>query len=131
MIIDLINYLLADASITAVVGARVTPSSTAQGTALPALTLHGVSGAPLYADDGEVGLNDDRVQIDCWAITYAEARDLSDLVKSRLSAAQDVSQGDTTFIYMLLDNYQDLREGGSNAAEYRYRVSLDFEIWWR
>jgi hypothetical protein len=131
MIIDLINYLLADGSITAVVGARITPTAMTQGTALPAMTLHGVSGAPLYADDGETGLHDERIQIDCWALTYGGARDLSELVKSRLSAVRDVDQGDTTFAYIMLSNSQDLRETGSNSAEYKYRVSLDFEIWWR
>lgn len=125
----LIQYLLAGAGVTAIVGDRVTPISRTQGDPLPAVTVTRVSGAPLYADDGEVGLTNARVQVDSWAETATAARDLSDAVRTRLSAVQDVLQSGVTFIYIMLDNEQDFREGGSQEPDYLFRVSQDFIVW--
>jgi hypothetical protein len=131
MIADLIAYLLASATITALTGTRITPAAASQGAALPYVTVEAITRGPLYADDGAVGLTQDRVQIDCWATTFSGARALADAVIARLSAVRDVVQGATTFVYMLIDNTQDLREAGSNAFEYTYRMSLDVIIWRR
>jgi hypothetical protein len=126
---DLITYLLADASLTAIVSNRVYPQSVPQGAAMPAITVNTISGAPLYADEGEVGLDQNRVQISCYGDTYAVAKSVADAVRSRLSAKQDVTAGSTTFIFIMQDNEHDLRETGANAAEYRFFTVLDFIIW--
>lgn len=131
MIADLMAYLRTSATISALAGSRITPAAASQGTVLPYITVEAITRGPLYADDGAVGLTQDRVQIDCWATTYAAARALGDAVIARLSAARDVTQGATTFVHMLIDNTQDLREAGSNAYEYTFRMSLDVIIWRR
>lgn len=124
----LIAHLLADAGVTALVGARVFPGSLPQKLDMPALVFTRVDGAPLYADDGEVGLEDPRIQIDCWGLTYTAAKLLARAVVERLSAF-DGTVGATTFQYIMLDAERDFREGGSNNAEYLYRTSLDFTVW--
>ena len=129
MIADLIDYLLADSTLAALVSGRIYPETLKKGAAVPAVTLSQISGAPLYADDGETGLVNERVQIDCWAETYAAARAAANAVKGRLSAVADVTQGDTTFILVMLDNEQDRQEPGSQVAEYRHRVIQDYIIW--
>ena len=126
---DLIGYLLADSGVAAIVGTRITPVSRTQGDPLPALTVTRVSGAPLYADEGEVGLTNARIQVDSWGSTYTSAKDLAAAVLTRLSAVQDVLQGSTTFIYITMDNEQDFREGGAGEPEYLFRVSQDFIVW--
>lgn len=124
----LIQYLLDDAPLVALVDVRISPTRE-QGGALPALTLTRISGAPEYADDGEVGLQEARVQIDCWASTYGEAKNVAIAVTNRLSAVRDVVQDGLTFLYITLDNEQDFREGGSENFEYLHRVCLDFLVW--
>lgn len=126
---DLIGYILADAPIVAIVDDRVQPGRRPQSDPLPALTLVQVSGNPEYADDGDAGLQSVRIQIDCWADSYGAGDALADLVVAALSAVRDVTQGGTTFRYIMLDNRQDLSESGANASEYLFRTSVDFTIW--
>ncbi len=126
---DLIGLLLANAPIVAIVGDRVTPLARTQGAALPAIVVQRIGNGPEYADDGEVGIESARVQIDCWAETYGAAKDLSGAVRDALSALADVIQGSTTFLYIVLEEERDLREPGGNAPEYLFRVSMDFLVW--
>jgi hypothetical protein len=121
----IITHLLAGTAIAVVVGTRVYPVDRPQGSAFPALTVTRISGGPLYADDGEVGLDNGRVQVDCWALTYTAAKDLASLVRARLSAVRDVSG----FRYIMLDSERDIREGGGNVAEYPFHVSQDYNVW--
>ena len=90
--------------------------------------LHRISGAPLYADDGEAGLEQARIQIDCLADTYAGAKLVARGVKAALSGFEG-TVGATTFQFIELDTERDLREGGGNAADYPFRTSLDFLVW--
>jgi hypothetical protein len=124
----IIAKLLADSGVTAIVQARVFPVSRPQGTALPAVTVTRVSGGPEYADDGEAGLEEARIQIDCRADTYQAAKLLARAVTASLSAFQG-TVGATTFQDIELDIERDLRESGTNAADYPFRISLDFIVW--
>lgn len=125
---DLISYMLTLTAITDLVSDRIQPVSRVQGDPLPGITVTRISGGPLYADDGEVGIADMRVQVDCWGAQYRDAKGLAEVVVEALSAVRDVEQGGTSFTYIMLDNEQDLREGGGNAPEYLFRTSLDFTI---
>lgn len=124
---DLIGMLLADAPIAAVVSDRIRPTSRVQSEALPSLVVTRISGGPGYADDGEIGLEAARVQIDAWAETYTTAKDLARLVRNKLSAFSGVF-GVTNFTYIMLDEERDLREPGANAAEYPFRTIVEFIV---
>jgi hypothetical protein len=124
----LITRLLADGGVAALASTRVFPGSRPQGSALPAVELHRISGAPEYADDGEVGLEQARIQINCWGATYTAAKLLARAVTASLSAFEGTI-GATTFQLIELDIERDLREAGGNAADYPFRTSLDFLCW--
>jgi hypothetical protein len=124
----IIARLLTTNSIISLVSTRVYPGSRPQGSALPAIVLNRISGGPLYADDGEVGLEQARIQVDCWAATYSAAKLLARAVKASLSAFEG-TVGETTFQLIELDIEQDLREGGGDAADYPFRTALDFLVW--
>lgn len=126
----LINLLLSDVAIVAVVGQRIYPQRRAQGSVYPSIVSTRVSGQPQYADDGEVGLQNARVQVDSYAENYTDAKDLAQLVRTRLSAFSGVHAG-IDFSYIMLDEERDLNEGGANAAEYPARVAMDFIVWTR
>lgn len=121
---ELLRTLLAGSSaLTTLVGERLQWGFREQATALPAVTLTKISGGPLYADEGEVGLGENRVQIDCWASSFTSATAVARAVKDVLSGYFDAN-----FRYIALDAERDMREGGANQEEYEYRVSMDFII---
>jgi hypothetical protein len=124
----IIQRLLATAGVTNIVTTRVFPGSLPQAYALPAVTVHVISGGPLYADDGEVGLDEVRIQVDCWAETYTAAKLLARQVRASLSAFVGTVNG-VTFPYILLDVIRDFREAGGNQAEYVFRTNMDYIVW--
>jgi hypothetical protein len=85
---SLIQRLLSNSGLSALVSNRVHPGSRPQGSALPAIVLNRISGGPGYADDGETGLTNARIQIDCWAATYRQAKLVARAVTASLSDFQ-------------------------------------------
>lgn len=126
----LIDLLLTDAPIAAVVDTRVYPLRKPQAAAYPVIIVTRISGQPLYADEGEVGLQQARMQVDSQSMTYTEAKNLAQLVRARLSAFAGVHLG-IDFSYIMLDEERDIAETGANAAEYPTRVAMDFIVWTR
>ncbi|WP_088346307.1 MULTISPECIES: DUF3168 domain-containing protein [Rhodomicrobium] len=124
----LIARLLAAPGVAAMVGPRLYPGRRPQASALPAATLIRISGAPVYTDQGEAGLASARVQIDCWGESYAAAKLTARAVIAALSAFAGLAGG-VTFQNILLDAERDFSEGGSNAADYLFRTTLDFIVW--
>jgi hypothetical protein len=123
----LISLLLADAPIAAVVDTRIYPAKRPQGALYPSIVVTRISGQPGYADDGEIGLQHARVQIDVSANTYTVAKNLAQLVRALLSAFSGVHDG-VTFSYIMLDEERDLPEAGANVPEYPVRVAMDFIV---
>jgi hypothetical protein len=122
---DVIGLLLATAPITALVADRVCPARRPQGSPMPVIVVTRISGAPEYADDGEIGLEAVRLQIDSWATTYTAAKQLGRLVRDRLSAFSGV-YGATDFSYIMLDEERDLSEQGANQTDYPFRIAQDW-----
>lgn len=125
-----IALLLADAPIAALAGDRVYPGRRPQGSTFPSIVCTRISGQPLYVDEGRAGLLDARMQVDCWAQTYTEAKTLARAVDTLLSAFSGVFAG-VNFSYIMLDLENDLNESGANQSEYLFRVSMDFIVWVR
>lgn len=119
----LLTQLLGSTGLTTLVGDRIAWGSREQAAPLPAVTLNKISGGPLYSDEGEVGLDDVRVQVDCWAGTVTAATAISRAVRAAISGYRD-----DFFRYITLDAVRDMREGGANQTDYEYRVSMDFII---
>lgn len=122
---DIVNRMLADATIAGLVGVRIFPGQVPQGQPLPAIVFNVISRTPLYDDQGESGLDNMRIQIDSWSTVYTQARQVSRAVRASLSAWFDDLNNAR---YMELDNERDLQEAGSNEAEYRFRVSQDYMV---
>lgn len=123
----IIQRLLDTAGVSTIVGVRVFPGAVPQASPMPCVVFNKISGAPVYVDAGEVGLDESRVQIDSYAATYSAAKELSRAVRASLSAFFGTVEG-VESLYITLDVERDLREGGSNAAEYLYRTSQDYLV---
>jgi hypothetical protein len=81
---DLRAFLLADATIASLIGARIYPIVLPQGPTVPALTYHWVSIDEIYTMAGPSGLVVKRIQFDCWAETFKEVEALSDAIRLRI-----------------------------------------------
>ncbi len=100
------------------------PLARPQGSALPCCVVARTSGGPLYTDDGHTGLTIGRVSIDCYDATYTAAKDFASSVKALTSGLIDYG----VIKYMMVTGESDSREDGINAAEYLYRVSIDYNV---
>lgn len=106
-----------DATVSGLVVARVYPQKLPQSPTLPAATYQIVSRVPTEAN---TELFDCRVQIDCWAGTYAGASTLAAAVLAALRFYRKSDGGNTLLsVYdsNYIDDYDDDRE--------IYRVIVD------
>lgn len=118
---DLRALLLGAPAVAALVGLRVNFGRHPQGEPLPALVLTTVSDREGLTLDGPDGLQRARVQIDCWAASYGEAKHLSRAVRERLHG-----HAGGGFRALILDGARDL--GAPEAPGRPFRVSLDFLV---
>jgi len=113
--------LLGDPSVVAAAGGRVNWGEHPQGAGATYVVLTVISDAEAHTMRGPCGLSQGRVQVDCYAPTYAAAKGLSRAVRAALDGHSDADFGG-----VFLAGTRDSREGGTNEADRPYRVSLDF-----
>ena len=123
----LIAKLLADSGVLALVATRVYPGVRPQAEPLPAIVYNMISANPSYSDDGEDGIEEARIQLDCWGVTYSSAKTVARAVKAALSAFGGTVSG-VRFRYITLGLEHDIQEPGANSASYPFRTSLDFIV---
>ena len=108
------DILVAASPVTALVGQRISPVIAAQDTALPHVVLTRVSLAPVNHIHGPPTLDQNRVQLDAFANTYAEARAVADACRDALEAGGVTMESE-------FDNFE------PDVAE--YRITQDFLVW--
>lgn len=125
-------YLLGATGLTALVSNRIDWVKRPQGKPLPAIVLQKVDGAPVYSDEGESGLFSARIQVDCWAETYAAVKAVARQVMARLSATTEsaFTQNNISFQSAFNSDEQDVLEVDADGHPI-YRVRLDFIVWYR
>ncbi|MBR9765390.1 MAG: DUF3168 domain-containing protein [Rhodobacteraceae bacterium] len=115
--------LLADSGVSDFVEDRISFGAQGQGDGLPAIVLNTISDAEGYLINQPDGLAEARLQVDCYALSYRDAKLTSRAVRAALSGhAGDGIKG------VFHAGSRDSREGGANEVERPYRVSLDFLI---
>lgn len=118
--------LLADATVAAIIGARVDWVERPQKSALPAISLQTISDPrPLHLK-GMDGARSTRVQCDCWAATYAAALALARAVIAALSPPATISG--KKFGHAQVDSQRDLGEALADGS-FVHRQSVDFLVW--
>lgn len=120
MIVDaaLCTYLLADDSLTALVGQHVYRGAIPQDRmdVSPVVRLVQTAGAPIYTLGGEAGIGTARVQIDVWADTWAGAKAVFDRLRELLSTATG-DLGGMTFRYVTLADVRALPEPAEDGSD--------------
>lgn len=131
-----INILLADQTVVAAVGDRIYPRQLPDAPTFPALVVTKASGIGLYTNDGDTGLEDARVQVDCYGDQGLSAiMGLRNAVRRRLSAYTTntrESAGTCVISSCFCINEIDLSEPATERAGPRLtRRMLEFHIWHR
>lgn len=107
----LYGVLAADAGVTALAGTRIYPLLLPQEPTLPAITYQRISTTAVHTRSGN-GLAFVRLQLDCFAATYAGAKSLAAAVVAAVETVDGAQQ------QQMLDGYDDSPE--------QFRVTIDF-----
>ena len=121
----LIAHLLAQAGITALVGNRINWLRRPQGEALPAMALQLVSGVPDYLLDGSYSLTESRVQMDAWAKSFLQAKQIARAVEAALSG-QRFTQSGVRFAGVFIASERD--DTFDETPDTYFRTSLDLMV---
>lgn len=124
---DLRSFLLADATLTGLVGLRVHPAILPQSGPFPAITYQWTSGTRYQTSDGPVGLSRPRIQLDCWAETYLQAEAVFEALRRRLDGFVGVMGGSPgTPVQGVF--FESERDGPYEPEAKLYRRSADFFV---
>jgi hypothetical protein len=108
-------------------GVQVDWNLSAQGTKGRRVALFLIGGRDQYHNQGRSGQRVGRLQVDCYASTYADAVALAALARNALSGWSDRAQGiQGVFLIGETDLAPDT-DGGRDEA----RVSTDYNITWQ
>jgi hypothetical protein len=107
------------------VGTRVYWGIRPQGSALPAIVMTTVSDERTQHMKGFNTYQAKRVQVDCYATTYAQATDLREAVIAGIVPAAE--QGVTRFLRGFVNNSMSRGEDTTNG--YVHRQMIDLTIW--
>lgn len=118
------THLINNAAVAALVGSRVYPMRLPQGFVLPAISYQRISGPRQYDSVGATGRVHSRFQVNCWAETYAGARDLANKVRLALNDHRGVlgDKSNVGSIELVAD-----RDDFETSTEFN-RVILEFII---
>ena len=122
----LIAYLLAHVPLTALVGRRIRPVIGKQADGFPAIVVQMVSHLPEYVTQGPMSLADSRVQVDCYAETFAGSKAVARAVKARVSG-QRFTSGGVEFQQCAVIAERSSYEDGKEVK--LHRTSIDFRVW--
>lgn len=123
---ELRALLAGSAAIAALAGTRINFGANVQGAAYPRIVMFTISNTVGGHMTGPDSIEFSRVQVDCYAQSFAEAKQLSRAVKSFLHFYRGGG-----FQLVTFEGARDSREGGANEADRPFRVSLDFITRWR
>ena len=119
--------LTGTSAVTALVPAsRINWGEHPQGAGWPGIVLNVIDALGGAHMNGPNDPPEARVQVDCYALTYGEAKLVS---RAAFDALHFYSGGGFQGVFHA--GTRDSREGGSNEAERPFRASLDFTLAWR
>jgi hypothetical protein len=110
------------------IGSRIYPNIVPQKAPMPAITYQQISGPRLHDMQGAVGLAKARYQINCWAVSYAGAKELAEAVRLTLDGYS--SEGTIAVIHLNNEGDMPEMEPGADVLS-RYGKRLDFIVWFR
>jgi hypothetical protein len=92
------------------------------------VNLHVITAPRDYHSTGASGLRETRVQVDCWAETYAKAKGIARAVEAVVSGYSG-TVGGVWFQGIFIDTERDDDTGNAGDGVTRYRTMLDLSVW--
>lgn len=114
---QILATLLADAVVSGLVANRIYALVSPPGAPVPLITYQRISAIPINSLRGASGVVQARIQVDCWAATYEQAKDLAQAVRAALDANAELGA--------VCLNSQDMQD----EATREFRVIIDFSVW--
>src|SRR3972149_1809320 len=128
---DLRTFLLADATLSGLIGTRFYPLRLPQNPTMPAMTYSWVGGDRDHSMTGPIGISSPRIQFDAWAMTYLSAEAVFEALRKRLDSFRGTA-GSTkvqgAFFSVERDFYEDSADAGTGSGIGLYRRSSDFFV---
>ena len=121
----LVTFLLAQAELSALIGARLHDLVLPQSPTLPAVVWQRISGDHDVTHDGPSGLVTARFQFSCWGRTTLEAAQVGEALRRVLHGYAGPMGDETAHAVFLLDD-RDLFDAETGLR----RRLLDFKIWY-
>lgn len=122
----MVAKLKATAGVTALVGTRVHPLFAPTNT-LPAIVYEVLSDVPENYSSGATTTKNMRIEVGCYASTYAGAHALADAVEAALSGWTDGS-GDVWHLESAVDDAGEI-QAGANVLTF-YAVIQQYQVWY-
>lgn len=119
------SRLKADAAVAAIVATRIDWSVRPQRSAMPAIVLQVVSDVRPQTFKENTGTRETRVQIDCYALTRAQAISLRDAVINAISSGGTFFS--VSFSRTFINNVID--RGENTDTGFVHRELIDASIW--
>jgi len=116
--------LIADATVSALIGERVEPGHLGQDPELPMVTYRRISGRHPVTQTGATGLNGGRYLLECHAETYTMAHELGKAVRDALHGYKGTVAG-VKVQGAFVDDDTDVYQSTSEA----WTVQVDLTIW--
>lgn len=126
---DLIAALLGNGAVNALVGVNIYWVKADDVVSKPYVILNRISGVRDTTMSGASGLVSSRVQVDCWADYYLDAKKVARAIEGALSGRR-FRQGNTEFRGFFLVAERDGYDH-SDTPDKLHGTSLDFTIWHR
>jgi len=125
------SVLTGDDSVNALVAARVYPQVMDEGAVLPAIVYHHLNTGREWVLDGPVNLTEPRFQVNCFAATYYQARDLANKVRLVLNGYSGTANGVKIWGIEIENEGDLLFESASATGLRRYGKRVDIRIHFR
>lgn len=87
---DVIDFILADATVAGLIAARIYSDKVPQKPTLPLICYHFISAQRVHSTDGPSGLTIPRIQFDCYGETLSDAYDLSEALRKAIDGKQSL-----------------------------------------
>lgn len=124
---DLVDDLLANAGLTAIVSNRITWAKRNPKKGLPALVMHRITPGAAYTYAGKDSLTGSLIQFDSWGTTFTEAKDLSRALEAALATLEPPLRA--AFIEGGGDDFEDGDGPEGSGPTTLFRSRLDARVW--
>ena len=112
------------------VGSRIYPGTAPQDTAYPRITFKVFTDKPEHHMAGASGISEAMVQIDVWALSSVDRRNIGNLVKNAMDGLISNSMGGLQVGQVFLKDRRNTEEKPENESENAiFRMSMDFTVW--